>query len=873
MVPALLSLAYAIAVVIAAWRAPEKGFKAFTGQRVVQLDVAGVASVAGIHEGDVIVSIDGKPVTSTLDYAFRVLQRSPGEIVTLGLKRGTEVSITLRESAPPWSAIIATLLSLAMVALSLIARLTRPADVDARRFYRTSVWYAAVYVGALSWPKLIVHPILGAGFLLALFVSPAAALDLSLDFPHRAQISSHARTWRRIAIAITVLLGSACAAGLGIAIADYPGGGDRGLNVMVACIAIQCALIPVYALIGIATQIRAHRVAHGELRAQLRWVLFGHSLLLLPALIAIPVAFADLDRFLVGRYQPFVVAIAVLWSFAYGLAVLRFRLADVDTLIKRSVGYAATTTAAVIVYVGVVLAAGWVTGALVGDTGPLPHLVAGLCAAVVFGPIRGTTTRWLDRRFFRDRRHYLEALRRAGESLALLREPAELAREACEQIAMALHAEYGALYTKQGVLYATKPVGDSPEPPADGISVAVSDDRTGSEPAWLVFGPRKSGDLYSTDDRHLLGAVASQLAIALANAGAFGKIKALSRTLEGQNEQIRELRDKLEDENRFLRKRVEAATDGALLVGSSKAMRELERLVERAAASDATVLLLGESGTGKGLCARTLHARSARAEQPFMQVDCGAIAASVFESELFGHERGAFTCATRTRRGQIELADGGTLFLDEIGELPLDLQPKLLRALEDRTILRVGATQPVAVDVRIIAATNRDLAAMVKAGTFREDLYFRLRVVEILVPPLRARRADLRELCDQLLPRVARRSGQAVRPLADDAIARMMEYAWPGNVRELENVLGRALVLGEGPQISAADLDLPERPAPPEVVEEELSKPHDAVMDEIERRRLSSALAAAEGNQSHAAKALGMPRTTFINKLRRHGLL
>jgi transcriptional regulator with PAS, ATPase and Fis domain len=199
-----------------------------------------------------------------------------------------------------------------------------------------------------------------------------------------------------------------------------------------------------------------------------------------------------------------------------------------------------------------------------------------------------------------------------------------------------------------------------------------------------------------------------------------------------------------------------------------------------------------------------------------------------------------------------------------------------LRVLEDRVVVRVGATEPVAVDVRIIAATNRDLAAMVKQGLFREDLYFRLDVVSIVVPSLRARRADLRELCDQLLPRVARRSGHDVRPLADDALARMMGYAWPGNVRELENVLGRALVLGEGPQIVAADLDLPDRPAEdeaPEEVSAEPSKPHDVVMDDIERRRLSAALAAAEGNQSHAAKALGMPRTTFINKLRRHGLL
>jgi transcriptional regulator with PAS, ATPase and Fis domain len=260
-----------------------------------------------------------------------------------------------------------------------------------------------------------------------------------------------------------------------------------------------------------------------------------------------------------------------------------------------------------------------------------------------------------------------------------------------------------------------------------------------------------------------------------------------------------------------------------------------------------------------------------------MQVDCGAIAPSIFESELFGHERGAFTGANRMRRGPIELASGGTLFLDEIGELPLELQPKLLRVLEDRSVMRVGASAPVSVDVRIVAATNRRLEAMVAAGQFREDLYFRLRVVEITVPPLRSRRADLRPLCESLLPRVARRCGHDVRPVSDEALERMVGYAWPGNVRELENVLERALVLGEGPEIAAADLDLPDRAAPPEPVEEvaatEPSKPHDAVMDEIERRRLSAALAAAEGNQSHAAKALGMPRTTFINKLRRHGLL
>jgi DNA-binding NtrC family response regulator len=897
-VPALVALTYAIAVDVVAWRAPDKGFQAFTGQRIADVTPGGIAEAAGVREGDVIVAVDGKPIAGTLDYAFRVLRRDAGERVTLtivregrGIDTGpggvpvvhnrTELTatLTLQPSSPPWWALVATLLAGLLLVLGLIARISRSDDIDARRFYRITSINAVLFVGALSWTRLIVHPVLAAPFLVALFIGPPIALQLSLDFPHRAGTAK----WRNLPLWWSSALGIACMVAVGFAIAEYSTS-DRALRWVVACTAAQVASIPIYSGLGLWAQLRAHRVAQGEQRAQLRWILFGHALTALPGLIGVPLMVTDLDRFLLVRYQPLVIAVALLWSVGYGLAILRIRLADVDALIKSSVGYAVTAGAAVLVYLGVVLAAGWITGALVGETGPLPHLVAGVAAAIVFGPIRGATTSWLDRRFFRDRRHYIEALRRAGESMALLREPAELSREAVEQIVAAVRAEGGALFVQQqGTWHVAHAVGRAPAmpsdsddrvaPPEDGIAVPVVDPRTGSEPAWLVLGPRKSGDLYSSDDKNLLGALASQLAVALANARSFGKIKTLSRTLETQNVEIRELRDKLEDENRFLRKRIEAATEGATLVGGSKAIRELYKTIERVAPSAASVLLLGESGTGKGLLARLLHATSPRADQPFMQVDCGAIAASVFESELFGHERGAFTGATRMRRGPIELAHGGTLFLDEIGELPLELQPKLLRVLEDKLVVRVGATLPVGVDVRIIAATNRNLEQMVAAGEFREDLYFRLRVVEITVPPLRERRADLPALCESLLPRVARRAGYAVKPVAQDALARMMAYAWPGNVRELENVLEHALVLGEANEIVAADLELSDRAPPIEPIKDEESKPHDAVMDEIERHRLSAALAAAEGNQSHAAKALGMPRTTFINKLRRHGLL
>ncbi|HEY5924508.1 MAG TPA: sigma 54-interacting transcriptional regulator [Kofleriaceae bacterium] len=882
-VPALLALAYAIAVDVVAWRAPDKGFQAFTGQRIIDIEPGGIAEQAGLREGDVIVAVDAKPITGTLDYAFRVLGREPGETVAFTVDRAgerREATVTLQRSPPPWTALVATLIAGALVVIGLFARLGRPHDLDTHRFYRTTAINAVVFVGALSWSKLVIHPVLAIVFLTALFVGPPLALDMSLDFPHRE--GNDRRKLRRISMILSGALGIGAGIALGFSIAQF-GESDTALRWLVICVAGQVTAIPIYSALGLWSQIRAHRKATGEYRAQLRWLLFGHALTALPGAAAIPLMVVDLDRFLLVRYQVIIICVVFLWSIGYGLAILRIRLADVDSLIKSSVGYAVTTTAAVLVYLGVVLAAGWITGALVSEAGPLPHLVAGVAAAIVFGPIRTATTNWLDRRFFRDRRHYIEALRRAGESLALLREPGDLAREAVEQIVAAVRAEGGALFVQQqgawttahavGTMPAPPNGAGPPSPPAHGIVVPVTDPRTGGEPAWLVLGPRKSGDLYSTDDKHLLAALASQLAVGLANARSYGQIKTLSRTLEAQNVEIRELRDKLEDENEFLRKRVEAATEGATLVGDSKALRELRKTIERVAKSDASLLLLGESGTGKGLLARLLHATSARADQPFMQVDCGAIAASVFESELFGHERGAFTGASRMRRGPIELAHGGTLFLDEIGELPLELQPKLLRVLEDKVVLRVGATQPVAVDVRIIAATNRKLEQMVAKGEFREDLYFRLRVVEITVPPLRERRADLPALCESLLPRVARRAGYAVKPIADDALARMMAYAWPGNVRELENVLERALVLGEGREIVGGDLELSDRAPLIEPVQDEESKPHDAVMDEIERRRLSAALAAAEGNQSHAAKALGMPRTTFINKLRRHGLL
>ena len=297
-----------------------------------------------------------------------------------------------------------------------------------------------------------------------------------------------------------------------------------------------------------------------------------------------------------------------------------------------------------------------------------------------------------------------------------------------------------------------------------------------------------------------------------------------------------------------------------LVVGGSSRMREIVHLAERAAASEATILLDGESGTGKEVLARTVHAASRRADGPFVAVNCAALNADLLESELFGHEQGAFTGAIRTKPGRVEMAAGGTLFLDEFGELQPALQARLLRVLQEREFERVGGTRARKADVRILAATNRDLGSAVASGDFRGDLYYRLKVVALRLPPLRDRREDIRPLAAHFLSRFAREAGRPA-PLLDDRAAALLEsYAWPGNIRELANVLERAVVLGAGDLITVDDLpdELHERaPAGSSSNALPAAGYHEAVAA-AKRAILRDALRAEGGHQTRAAKRLGL---------------
>ena len=332
-------------------------------------------------------------------------------------------------------------------------------------------------------------------------------------------------------------------------------------------------------------------------------------------------------------------------------------------------------------------------------------------------------------------------------------------------------------------------------------------------------------------------------------------------------------RTHLQRENRMLLERVEREYSFENLVGQGRAMRQIFETIQKVAETDLSVLIRGESGTGKELVAQALHQRSARRAKPFIAVNCAAISKELVESELFGHEKGAFTGADAKRIGKFEAANGGTIFLDEIGDMAPETQAKVLRVLQERSFEPVGGNRPVTVDVRVVAATHRDLEAEVRAGRFREDLYYRLKVVEVPLPPLRERLEDVPLLAQRFLDQVAERLHRPRKPISSEALAALVTHSWRGNVRELRNAIERAAVLATGDEIQASDFALDGEPAAPSAdplvlpgVPFRDAKRH--TVESFERAYLIKALREHGGNVSRTAEAIGMVRQSLQQKIR-----
>jgi formate hydrogenlyase transcriptional activator len=370
----------------------------------------------------------------------------------------------------------------------------------------------------------------------------------------------------------------------------------------------------------------------------------------------------------------------------------------------------------------------------------------------------------------------------------------------------------------------------------------------------LVFTSRQPST-YDGMDVDFLQEVANQVAVAVENALAFAEIEAL--------------KDKLHQEKVYLEEEARTEHNFGDIIGQSAALREVLKQVEAVAPTDSTVLVLGETGTGKELVARALHELSPRQGRTFVKLNCAAIPTGLLESELFGHEKGAFTGAISQKVGRFELAHQGTLFLDEVGEVPLELQPKLLRVLQEQEFERLGGTKTIRVDVRLVAATNRDLSRMVAEGRFRSDLYYRLNVFPVVLPPLRERREDVPLLVRHFTQRFARRMGRRIETIPAEVMEALVRYPWPGNIREMQNVIERAVILSPGPalQVPPGDLHAPAHALSP--------TPAAVTLVDAEREHILGALHETRwvlGGPLGAAARLGMKRSTLLWKMKKLGI-
>jgi transcriptional regulator with GAF, ATPase, and Fis domain len=681
-------------------------------------------------------------------------------------------------------------------------------------------------------------------------------------------------------------------------------------------------------------------------RNQVKWIMWGALAALVPIGYSFFIAVWQPGQFGGGKATWPMFCASVCFTVAFAVSITRYRLMELDQLISSGMIYFLITCLVGVGYYGVVFVGTLVFNQVLAGPPLKEALMASSTALVVLLLIdlaRSRVKKALDRRFSREKFQLDHTLQRMGQAIAQLVDPPTLAQRLLSALADLLGVPRGAVYLRDGEPSTYRLSGCLGPPPAltelppgcplvealrggtvvrwrgeaaDRYAVVTPAQRQlrflggevahglaheGNLLALLVLGPRGPVP-YRAEDLNLLGAFAQITVLALESAVGHRTIELLNRDLQTKVEKISEQQRRILALQSQLRKqsvvrglaavqggeaaeaRPGAADDGPRggIIGSSPPVRQLLDLVRKVSGSEAAVLIRGESGTGKELLARALHDHSARAGKPFVKVHCAALSQGLLESELFGHVKGAFTGAHRDKVGRFELAHGGTLFLDEIGDINLEVQTKLLRVLQEMMFERVGSSEPVRVDVRVIAATHQDLERLIAEGRFRADLYYRLNVISIPVPPLRERAEDVPELAGYFLRQCAQRSGKAVTQIDDDALAILKGHPWPGNIRQLENAIARAVVVAEEGVITVEEL-------PQELVEAVAdgkdAAPHEngkAALElgpggleaerDWERERLVRALAAADGNKARAARALGLARSTLLSRLKKHGL-
>jgi transcriptional regulator with GAF, ATPase, and Fis domain len=686
-------------------------------------------------------------------------------------------------------------------------------------------------------------------------------------------------------------------------------------------------------------------------RNQVKWILVGALLATVPVCYTLYMAITQAQRVALGDAAWPMFFASLCFTIAYGISISRYGLMEVDKVLNWGLVSLGVSAAAGLVYTGLVFLGTFVIGSRLEPHSAWWQAVWVSLTAwlllLVLDLVRWRLRQVMDRRLHREKYQLDKTLRRMSQAVEQLVDPPTLCRRFLQALADLLVFRQGFLYLRDGeppVYRLAACIGPEPTvkelPPGAPLVDALANtpfvqldlssfraDRTEQRQLALLEGEvaialRHEGTLmavllvgaritagYDAEELHLLMTFAQIAALALHSAKGHQRIDGLNRDLHAKVEKIAELQRRVTTlQGQLLRKGSEARTQetgigqhdnlgetadpGTLspgMVGSGPTMQRLLHMVHKVAVSPSAVLIRGESGTGKELLARALHDTSSRKQGPFVKVHCAALSPGLLESELFGHVKGAFTGAHKDKVGRFEMANGGTLFLDEIGDISLETQTKLLRVLQEMTFERVGSSEPITVDVRLIAATHQNLEDLIKVGRFREDLLYRLNVITIRTPALRERREDIYELALHFLKLFADRSRKELTGIDDEALELLKLYHWPGNIRELENTIERAVVLADGTSITAhelpeellraAEASLPDGGRSNAVVrhtngESPLPEPvWTAQQERQECERLVQALAAAGGNKSKAARALGMPRSTLMSKLEKFGLI
>jgi transcriptional regulator with GAF, ATPase, and Fis domain len=842
-------------------------------------------NASGMRGLDRIESIDGRPIATADDVYEAARRAGAGVPLRYGVRSAggdaREVVVATRvlsDEEAPWLPVFFAAGTLVLL-IGAAPVLARPGLRGAQLFF-AFCWAAACNFAFLAPDHVLVHRLQPASFAMSA-LAMATLLHLGLSFPQPRWPLREEGDRRAAVLYAFAALGFVGFAALS---ETKPLLTHRAAIAGFSWYVLGAAVLLANVL---ATAIRPRDALH---RRRARLVLLGVGVASSgAATLTLLGGFAASDAAIAAF-----VAIPVSLSAAIAWAAFQHELFDLDSVMRRGVAVGAAALVASLAYLGGFV---WLRRVFGVETAwASAALSLALLAAVVplSQPLRGRLQRFVDVALFPERVRARRAVLDAARALARVRERSGVAALVAEAARTGAGATFVRLVAgpADGALHEIAPGGASLElaathPLAAAIRRGEPVQRQGPEAnvrgtrvlqrameerdvervlplpaepgrlAALLVGPREDGKPYGGEERRTLSTLAAQAALALRNAEAFDELAVLG--------------GRLRTANVALRREIARHQGFEEIIGEAPGIATAREQISHVARTDATVLILGETGTGKELVVRALHRLSDRAERPLVKVACAAIPETLVESELFGHERGAFTGAQARRIGRFELADGGTLFLDDVDTLPLPVQAKLLRAIQEGEVQRLGSNEVRRVDVRFVAATNRDLKADIRAGLFREDLYYRLHVVPVRLPPLRERRDDIPILVQHFIDGESVRLGREPRPIDQPSLEALCAYDWPGNVRELRNVLERAIVMSRGEVIRVPwALGAPRAaeagpPADPRPLAERLR--------DFKRGRLRDALAHADGNQTQAALSLGLHRQSFARMSRELGLL